>query len=143
MKYEMEMAEEIYQQMEELNEFIESVKQKHIHYAFPFSYHKVIMILLSIEDEPFMLEKINQIPNLTVYQKGRQRWFYIIRKSSGYENKVRMQFLLHKEISIPNSCIYYYLSYLDKIKDLKYKTANDIIMFDPFFKKMRAPKNSV
>ena len=32
---------------------------------------------------------------------------------------------------------------VDKIKDLKYRTANDIIMYDPFFKKMRAPKNSV
>jgi serine/threonine protein kinase len=32
---------------------------------------------------------------------------------------------------------------LNKIKDLKYKTPNDIIMYDPFFEKMRAPKNSI
>lgn len=32
---------------------------------------------------------------------------------------------------------------LYKIKDLKYKTPNDIIMFDPFFEKMRAPINNI
>jgi serine/threonine protein kinase len=32
---------------------------------------------------------------------------------------------------------------LHKIKDLKYKTPDEIIINDPFFEKMRAPKNSV
>ena len=32
---------------------------------------------------------------------------------------------------------------LHKIKDLKYKTPNEIIMNDPFFEKMRAPKNDI
>mgnify|MGYP000117554821 CR=1 FL=1 len=32
---------------------------------------------------------------------------------------------------------------LDKLKDIKYKTPNEIIMHEPFFKKMRAPKKNV
>ena len=61
MKYEMEIAEEVFHQMDQFNTFIEIIKKNVIHYAFPYSYYNVLMILISkdienINDKPYKLK---------------------------------------------------------------------------------------
>jgi len=117
MKYEMEIAEEVFHQMDQFNTFIEIIKKNVIHYAFPYSYYNVLMILISKDIENTIFQLIKEITHVHVYKKGNTRWFYIIKHSSGYEKKIRYALIKNNKLYETYPQLSHFLSFYDKVKD--------------------------